>query len=191
MKGNFQVRFLGGSGAERLPSYPVQINKSLIRKGVSMWTCPKCREHIADALDYCLNCGIDRNCLPMSDINKELKRAMGTKELYIDTRQGLFFCVIGGLLGSVYCYFAHPQAPAALSETITKIKLASAGNEGINRIVTILTKEPNCYIISGLIGFGTIGYVVDKLIGNGNSILCKISHFISCSDSSYINKSRK
>jgi hypothetical protein len=86
-----------------------------------MWTCPNCREEIADALGNCWNCGVDRNGLPLSDVDKELNRALGRKELYIDTRQGLFFCVIGGLLGSIYFYLAHPQAPTALTEIITKV----------------------------------------------------------------------
>ena len=147
-----------------------------------MWTCLKCREQIADALVNCWNCGVDRNGSPMSDVDKELNRAMGRKELYIDTRQGLFFCVMGGLSGSIFFYLVHPKPPTALSEIITKINLASAANKGISQILSTLTKDPNCYILSGLIIFGIIGLIVDKMIGNGNSLLCKISHFISCSD---------
>jgi hypothetical protein len=57
----------------------------------------------------------------------------------------------------------------------------SEGNKGIHQIVMALTKVPTCYIVSGLILFGFIGYIIDKLIGNGNSLLCKISHYISVS----------
>lgn len=146
-----------------------------------MWTCPNCRENVADGLDNCWNCGVDRRGLPITDTDREMQRAMGRQKLYVDTRQGLFFCVISGILGGIIFFIYRPTPPPIFKQFIEHIKLASEANTGINEIVSGLTKVPYCYLISGLILFGCIGLIVDKIIGNGNSLLCKISHLISCS----------
>lgn len=147
-----------------------------------MWICPNCREEIADGLDICWNCGVDRSGSVTTDADKEMQRAMGRKELYVDTRQGLFFSVTSGMLGGIFFFFYQPTPPLMVKELIDHIKAASEANTGINEIVSGLTKVPYCYLISGVFLFGFIGWIVDRIIGNGNSRLCKISHLISCSD---------
>ncbi|GAB7025579.1 hypothetical protein JCM15764A_08270 [Geotalea toluenoxydans] len=63
-----------------------------------MWTCPACREEIADGLDICWNCGVDKSGSKISDSDRETRKAMGRRELYVDTRTGAFFCVSSGIL---------------------------------------------------------------------------------------------
>jgi len=147
-----------------------------------VWICPKCREEIAAGLDNCWNCGVDRSGSVPTDPDRDLQRARGRRELYVDTRQGLFFCVTSGMLGGILFFFCQPTPPLIVKELIDHIKVASEANAGIHEMVSVLTKVPNCYIISGVLLFGLIGWILDKIIGNGNSKLCKISHFISCSD---------
>lgn len=147
-----------------------------------MWTCPKCQEEIADGLDNCWNCGGDKSGSAITDTEKAMLRAMGRHELYVDTRQGLFFCVTSAILGGIILFCYRPALPSTLNEIINHIKIIAANNNGINEIVSGLTKDPYCYVISGALLFGFIGWIIDRIIGNGNSKLCKISHLISCSD---------
>ena len=147
-----------------------------------MWTCPKCREEIADGLENCWNCGVDKSGSAITDTEKVMFRAMGRQELYVDTRKGLFFCVTSAILGGIFFFCYRPAPPSMLKDLLNNIKVIAAKNNGINEIVSGLTKAPYCYVISGALFFGLIGWIIDRVIGNGNSKLCKISHLISCSD---------
>jgi hypothetical protein len=147
-----------------------------------VWTCPKCGEQVVGVLDHCWNCGVDRTGAPLSDSDKNVQLVTGKQRLHIDARQGLFFCAIGGLLGSIFFYFYRPSAPLSIIELIVKAKNASENNIGMHQFIVTLTKAPTCHMLSGLILFGLAGYMVDRIIGNGTSRLCRISHFISCSD---------
>ena len=147
-----------------------------------MWACPRCREEIADGLDLCWNCGVDRSGSAITDADREMQRAQRRQELYVDTRQGLFFCVTSGILGGIFFFLYRPTPPLVIKQLINQIKVAAETNTGINEIVSGLTKVPYCYFLSGLLIFGFIGWIVDRIIGNGRSKLCKISHLVSCSD---------
>jgi hypothetical protein len=146
-----------------------------------VWICPNCREEVSDGLDICWNCGVDRSGAKITDADREMQRAIGRQKLYVDTRQGLFFCVSSGIIGGIFLFFYRPAPPLIVKELIGHIKAAVETNSGLNQIVSGLTKVPYCYVVSGLFLFGFIGWIIDKIIGNGNSVLSKISHLISCS----------
>jgi hypothetical protein len=172
--------------SEEAPEHRMNINqRTNLYGGGSVWKCPNCREEIVDALDLCWNCGVARSGLRIADSDREMQRAIGRQNLYVDSRQGLFFCVTSGILGGIILFFYRPAPPLIVKELIGHIKAAAETNSGINGIVSGLTKVPYCYILSGLLLFGFAGWIIDKIIGNGKSELCKISHLISCSD---INK---
>lgn|GEM_PF-1639268 len=143
-----------------------------------MWTCPDCSTEIADGLNICGNCGGRRNGSTTTDTEREVQRAGIT----VDTRYGLFFCVTGGILGSIVFLLYRPSSPVVIQQVIEHVKVASQANAGVTQIVSGLTTPPYCYLISGLLLFGFIGWIIDRIIGNGTSMLCRISHYISCSD---------
>lgn len=143
-----------------------------------MWTCPDCSTEIADGLNICGNCGGRRNGSTTTDTESEVHRAGIT----VDTRYGLFFCVTGGILGSIVFMVYRPSSPVVIQQFIEHVKVASQANAGVTQIVSGLTTPPYCYLISGLLLFGFIGWIIDRIIGNGTSMLCRISHYISCSD---------
>jgi hypothetical protein len=145
-----------------------------------VWVCPNCREEVTDGLDICWNCGVDRSRAKITDADREMQRAIGRQKLYVDTRQGLFFCISSGIIGGIFLFY-RPAPPLIVKELIGHIKAAVETNSGLNQIVSGLTKVPYCYVVSGLFLFGFIGWIIDKIIGNGNSVLSKISHLISCS----------
>ena len=164
------------------PEFPNRKTRTTLYGGDRVWICPDCREEIADGLDICWNCSVDRSGSTITDADRAMQRAMGRQELFVDTRQGLFFCVASGILGGVLFFFYRPAPPLIVKELIDHIKMASQTNSGINEIVSGLTKVPYCYVISGVLLFGFMGWIVDRIIGNGTSKLCKISHLISSSD---------
>jgi hypothetical protein len=112
---------------------------------------------------------------------RELQSTLCRRELYIDTRQGLFFCVTCAIFGSILFFLYHLPPPLFVKELIDHLKAVLNTSTGIKEMVNGVTNAPYCSLISGTLLLGFCGWIIDRCIGNGTSALCRISHLISIS----------